>query len=115
MPTAFVRERVVAKFNLLLKALSPVAPRKLTTDDASLMAHFQEVLIRGMEVVVHTSTTFASHKSTKNVLWLAQGARPDTGETAARLYLSTKKRKSSTGKEKGLWLDDMAEVGGGTK
>jgi hypothetical protein len=109
MPTAFVRERVVAKFNLLLKALSPVAPRKLTTDDASLMAHFQEVLIRGMEVVVHTSTTFASHKSTKNVLWLAQGARPDNGETAARLYLSSKKRKNSTGKEKGLWLDDMAE------
>jgi hypothetical protein len=25
MPTAFVRERVVAKFNLLLKALSPVS------------------------------------------------------------------------------------------
>ena len=142
------------------------------------MAHFQEVLIRGMEVVVHTSTAFASHKTTKNVLWLGQGSKPDTNETAARLYLSNvsqsracvcaqhlhrpggtgtvvhvntahtsarkqpasatnsqtqitthahahtrscsvccyavgalqKKRKTSTGKEKGLWLDDMAEV-----
>jgi len=109
MPTAFVRERVVAKFNLLLKALSPVPQRKLSSDDASLMAHFQEVLIRGMEVVVHTSTTFASHKSTKNVLWLAQGSRPENGDTAPRLYLATKKRKTNTGKEKGLWLDDMAE------
>jgi hypothetical protein len=77
MPTAFVRERVVAKFNLLLKALSPVAPRKLTTDDASPMAHFQGILIRGMGVVVRTSTIFVSHKSTKKVLWLGQGGRPD--------------------------------------
>jgi myosin heavy subunit len=108
MPTAFVRDRVVAKFNLLLKALSPVSPRKLTGEDASLMAHFQEVLIRGMEVVAHTSSSFSQHKTTKNVLWLGDGVNVN-GETAAKLYLANKKRKSSKGTEKGLWLEDMAE------
>jgi myosin heavy subunit len=108
MPTAFVRDRVVAKFNLLLKALSPVSPRKLTGEDASLMAHFQEVLIRGMEVVAHSSSSFSQHKTAKNVLWLGDGVNVN-GETAAKLYLANKKRKISKGTERGLWLEDMAE------
>jgi hypothetical protein len=108
MPTAFVRDRLVAKFNLLLKALSRVSPRKVTGEDASLLNQFQEVLIRGMEVYAHTSSSFSQHKTTKNVLWLGDGVNVN-GETAARLYLANKKRKTSKGAEKGLWLEDIAE------
>jgi len=73
------------------------------------MAYFQEVLVRGMEVIFHSSSAFSAHKTQSAVIWLGTGTGPD-GREAPRIYIAPKKRKASKGSEKGIWVDDLAEV-----
>ena len=85
---------------------------RLNTQDRRMMQqmqHFQEVLLRGMEVIYHSSSAF-SHKSQAAVIWLGLGTNPVDGQKAPRVYIAPKKRKTSKGSERGIWVDDLAEI-----
>ena len=73
------------------------------------MQHFDNVLVRGMEAIVHTSSTFSAHKTSKCVIWLGVGTN-HAGQTCQRMYVAKQKRKTSKGTERGVWVDDLAEV-----
>lgn len=112
MPTANSCANVVARFQLLLKALTTSTSkaakgkwgraiaqvRKSSMADVAIVAHFRELLLTGMEVIKYDG----NGKRKKKVLWL--------DKDGDRLYIDAKKRIVSTGTEKGLSLNDITEI-----